>query len=183
MNIKHHNKPQSTKYKDDPFFDRVKYYQEQMLNKEALMGYLAILAQKTIRKTGMDPDDFSLNNMFALSFISGDMDFLMHEEGQVYFLVFQNVSEEKITCVSANATLADDGDIVAYTQIHRLEDYRSGNRGWVEDLLGEDGKLSGQVQDAGEDYYELEYILRNDDLKWINEAEQGLLEEDERNTD
>ena len=160
----------------DPFFARVGYFREQLLNKEALMEYLSILAAKTIRKAGWKTEDFELNNMYAILFMGGDMEQLMRSFDAEYSLVYQCVSKEQILCVCAGASMNENEEIEAGTQIYELSDYQKGNREWLELKLRADGKLSGEVESVGTDYFELEFLLKNADEEWIAAAEQGLID-------
>ena len=143
----------------DPFFARVEYFREQLLNKEALMEYLSILASKTIRKVGWKTED---------------METLMNSFDAEYSLVYQCISQKQILCVCANASMNDDEEIEVYTQVFELPDYQKGNREWLELKMRSDGKLSGETCSVGEDYFDLDYLLRNADEEWIAAVEQGL---------
>ena len=158
----------------DPFFARVEYFREQLLNKEALMEYLSILASKAIRKVGWKTEDFELINMYAILFMGGDMETLMNSFDAEYSLVYQCISQKQILCVCANASMNDDEEIEVYTQVFELPDYQKGNREWLELKMRSDGKLSGETCSVGEDYFDLDYLLRNADEEWIAAVEQGL---------
>ena len=149
------------------FSDRVEYFKEQLMNKEALMGYLSILADKLIRKFGWEKLPFELNNLYAIWFMGGDMDYLMREMGEEYSLVFQHISEDRIYCVCANARMDENGDIEAYTQAFVLDDYETGNNRWSEVRRDKEGVLN--ETESEEDIFDLDAILNNHDMAWVAE--------------
>ena len=158
----------------DPFFNRLAYFKEQLQNKQALMEYLSILCSKAIRKIGWKLEDFELNNLYAIEFMGGDMEQLMRSYDIQYSLVYQCVSPEHILCVCANAAMNEEEEIEVYTEVFELPDYQKGNREWLELLTCEDGKLSGEVVSAGPDVFSLEYLLRNNELEWVAAQEEGI---------
>ena len=162
-----------TKHKgfENPFYERVEYYQEQLLDKESMMEFLAMLAADVISERGWDTDEFCLNNHYALLFMEGDMYYLMKELGSEVSLVFQKVTENEIICVAPEARMDEHEEIFGFIRIYRLEGYREGNRKW--ELIQDD-----YWGDHGEDY-DLEYILKNEDLDWINCKMLGMMEETE----
>ena len=106
--------------------------------------------------------------------MGGDMETLMNSFDAEYSLVYQCISQKQILCVCANASMNDDEEIEVYTQVFELPDYQKGNREWLELKMRSDGKLSGETCSVGEDYFDLDYLLRNADEEWIAAVEQGL---------